>query len=62
MQNVTLDVIYDELISLKREVRKLETILVCEEKIPEDERVRLQTELDAALKEEWTNFRDVKRK
>ena len=57
MQDVTLDVIYDELMNLKKEMKKIEQILICEEKISEKERVHLQKELADAMKEEWTNFR-----
>ena len=62
MENVTLDMLYQELVSLRKEVKRIEETIVCEEKISESERSRLQKELAAAMKEKGTNFRDIKRK
>ena len=62
MENVTLNMLYEELTSLRKDVKRIEETIICEEKISEKERTELQKELVLAMKEKGTNFRDVKRK
>ena len=62
MENVTLNMVYEELLSLRKEVKRIEETIICEEKLSDTEKIRLQKELGLAMKEKGTNFRDVKRK
>ncbi|MBS3067803.1 hypothetical protein J4450_03815 [Candidatus Micrarchaeota archaeon] len=62
MENVTLNMVYEELTSLRKDVKRIEETIICEEKISEKEKTELQKELALAMKEKGTNFRDVKRK
>ena len=62
MENVTLDMLYDELMSIRKDVKRIEETIVCEEKISDKERAALSKELELAMKEKGTNFRDIKRK
>ncbi len=62
MENVTLNMVYEELASLRKEVKRIEETIICEAKISEKERAELQKELGLTMKEKGTNFRDIKRK
>ena len=62
MENITLNMLYEELVSIRKDVKRIEETIICEEKISDKERAELSKELELAMKEKGTNFRDVKRK
>jgi hypothetical protein len=60
MENVTINLLYKEILDLKREVKNLEEMLVPEEKLSDAGRKELEKDLKEALSAKSKNFREIR--
>lgn len=61
MENVTLEMIYNELKSIRKDLRMVECAVIPVERLSTKELEAHKKDLDETLKGERTNFRELKR-